>query len=190
MTRAAAKRPAVFLDRDGTINVDTEYVSRPDNVRLITGAAEAIARLNQSNVPVIVVTNQSGIGRGNFTRAQFDAVQQRIEELLAAEDARIDAVYICPHAPEDEPACDCRKPKPLLYRRAAEEHGLDLTRSWLIGDRLRDIEAARELGAHGMLVPRASTPNTDVVAAGERFLIATSLGAAVDRVLATLAAAR
>lgn len=179
-------RPAVFLDRDGTINVDTIHVSRADSVRLIPGVAAAIARLNAANVPVIVVSNQSGIGRGLFTMELYDEVKRRIDELLAAEGAHLDAVYICPHSPEVQPACDCRKPGAMLYQQAASEHGIDLAKSWYVGDRLRDILPARTFGGHGILVPRDTTPGVDVVAAKDGFALSTNLGSAVDRILAAL----
>ncbi|MGH7623079.1 MAG: D-glycero-alpha-D-manno-heptose-1,7-bisphosphate 7-phosphatase, partial [Gemmatimonadaceae bacterium] len=179
-------RPAVFLDRDGTINVDTVNVSRADSVRLIPGAAAAIARLNAANLPVIVISNQSGIGRGLFTMELYEEVRGRIDEMLAAEGARVDAVYICPHSPDDAPGCDCRKPGTQLHRQAASEHGLDLAKSWYVGDRLRDIQPAKALGGHGILVPRDTTPGADVVAAKDGFALSTSLSSAVDRILAAL----
>ena len=182
-----ALRPAVFLDRDGTINVDTQYVSRPEHVSLIPGAAAAIARLNAAAIPVIVVSNQSGIGRGYFSHADFERVQQRVEELLAQHGARVDATYICPHAPDGDSECECRKPGALLYRRASEEHGLDLARSWYIGDRWRDIAVAEELGGKGVLVPTDRTPVGEMFLAKDRFAVATTLGAAVDRVLGSQA---
>lgn len=179
-------RPALFLDRDGTINVDTVHVSRPDTVRLIPGAAAAIARVNAAGVPVIVVSNQSGIGRGLFTVDEYEQVRARIDELLAAEGARVLATYYCPHSPDAEPPCECRKPGAALYRAAAAEHGIDLARSWYVGDRLRDIQPARTFGGRGILVPRDTTPGVDVVAARDGFAISTSLGAAVDRILAAI----
>jgi D-glycero-D-manno-heptose 1,7-bisphosphate phosphatase len=182
-----ALRPAVFLDRDGTINVDTIHVSQRDTVRLIPGAAAAIARLNDAGVPVIVVSNQSGIGRGLFTMEEYDSVRVRIDELLAAEGAHLDAVYICPHSPDALPACECRKPLTALYTQASTDHGLDLAASWYVGDRLRDILPARTFGGHGILVPRDTTPAVDVVAARDGFALSTTLGSAVDRILAGLA---
>jgi histidinol-phosphate phosphatase family protein len=144
--------PAVFLDRDGTIIHDAHYLADPAGVRLLPGAAEAVARLNAAGIPVIVVTNQSGIGRGYFSEADFRAVQARVEELLGAEGAKIDAVYHCPHSPDAEPPCDCRKPGVGLFLRAAEEHGLDPARSWYVGDRLRDLAPVERLGGRGILV--------------------------------------
>jgi len=176
----------VFLDRDGTINIDTTHVSRRDTVRLIPGAAAAIARVNAAGLPVIVVSNQSGIGRGLFTIEEYEQVRERIDELLSAAGAHVLTTYYCPHSPDVAPACECRKPGPGLYRQAAAEHGIDLARSWYVGDRLRDIQPAKTFGGHGILVPRDTTPGVDVVAARDGFAISTSLGAAVDRILSAL----
>jgi D-glycero-D-manno-heptose 1,7-bisphosphate phosphatase len=146
----APLRPGVFLDRDGTIIEDIGYLADPAGVMLLPGAAEAIARINRAGVPVIVVTNQSGIGRGLYGEEHFWATQRRMEELLAREGARVDAVYHCPHAPEQ--GCECRKPRAALFLRAAAEHGLDPTRSWFAGDRLRDVLPGIRLGGTGILV--------------------------------------
>lgn len=145
-------RPAAFLDRDGTIVVDRDYPGDPAGVALLPGAAGAVRRLNEAGVPVIVVTNQSGIGRGLITEAQYEAVQRRMEALLAEHGARLDGTYHCPHAPDHAPACDCRKPLPGLYRRAAEEHDLDLARSIFVGDRSRDLVYGLEIGARAFLI--------------------------------------
>lgn len=179
-------RPALFLDRDGTINIDTIHVSHPDTVRLIPGAAAAIARVNAAGIPVIVVSNQSGIGRGLFTVEEYEQVRARIDELLSAAGAHVLTTYFCPHSPDAEPPCECRKPGPGLYRQAAVEHGIDLARSWYVGDRLRDIQPAKTFGGRGILVPRDTTPGVDVVAARDGFAISTSLDAAVDRILSAL----
>ncbi|HEX6926246.1 MAG TPA: HAD family hydrolase [Longimicrobiaceae bacterium] len=145
-------RTAAFLDRDGTIVVDRDYPGDPDEVELIDGAAEAIRRLRENGILVLVVTNQSGIGRGLITEDDFRAVQARMESLLAHEDARLDGAYHCPHAPDRVPPCDCRKPAPGLYLRAAEEHGVDLARSYYVGDRLRDVLPGAEFGGRGYLI--------------------------------------
>ena len=102
------RRPAAFLDRDGTIIRDVDFISRPEDVHVVPGAATAIGTLNDAGVPVIIVSNQSGIGRGYFTYDTFERVQARIEELLGAEGAHIDASYICPHAPSETSPCPCR----------------------------------------------------------------------------------
>lgn len=178
-------RRAVFLDRDGTINVDTHFVRRPEDVRLIPGAAEAIARLNAEGIPVVVVSNQSGIGRGLLTRAEYDAVRARIDELLALSGAHIDATYICPHAPSPDGTalCQCRKPSTLLFRTAASEKSIDLSRSTFIGDRWRDVAPALELGARGILIPSPDTSAADVERARAELRVADTLGEAVDCVL-------
>jgi histidinol-phosphate phosphatase family protein len=183
--RDVPPRPAVFLDRDGTINVDTHYLRRPEDVELIPGAAEAIARLNAAGIPVIVVSNQSGIGRGLLTHAEYEAVRARIEELLARSGARIDASYICPHAPSADgtAVCECRKPGTLLFRTAASEHSIDLARSTFIGDRWRDVSPAAELHARGILVPSPDTTPSDIELARAELAVATTLGKAVDCVL-------
>jgi histidinol-phosphate phosphatase family protein len=175
-----ALRPAVFLDRDGTIIHDTAYIADPDDVRLIGGAASGIARLNRARVPVIIITNQSGIARGLITVAQYEAVHQRVVELLAREGASIDAAYYCPHHPDFGGACECRKPGTLLYRRAAEEHALDLARSWYVGDRWRDIAPALSLGGTGILVPTRATDPAEIDRAGGMARVAWSLSEAVD----------
>jgi histidinol-phosphate phosphatase family protein len=179
----ADARPAVFLDRDGTIIDDTGYVSRPEDVSLLPGAASAISRLNQAGVPVVVVSNQSGIGRGYFDTDAYERVRVTIEELLRTHGARLTATYICPHAPGVGDPCECRKPGTLLYRRASTELGLDAARSWYIGDRWRDIAPAITLGGHGILVPGPHTPAEDLAQARERFEIASTLEDAVERAL-------
>jgi D,D-heptose 1,7-bisphosphate phosphatase len=145
-------RPAVFLDRDGTIIEDRHYLREPVHVRLLAGAADAIRQLNLARVPAVVVTNQSGIARGLLTEADYQATAQRLDDLLARADARLDGAYYCPHLPEISGPCDCRKPGPLLYRRAASELDLDLARSWWVGDRLRDVEPATGFGGQGILI--------------------------------------
>jgi D-glycero-D-manno-heptose 1,7-bisphosphate phosphatase len=145
-------RPAVFLDRDGTVIEDRDYLRDPAELRLLPGAAAAVRALNEAGLAAVVVTNQSGIARGLLTEADYEATARRLDDLLAAEHARLDARYHCPHLPELTGPCECRKPGALLYERAARELGLDLARSWWVGDRLRDVEAAARLGGRGMLV--------------------------------------
>jgi len=173
----------VFLDRDGTIIEDAHYLSKPEQVRLIPGAADAIARANAAMVPVIVITNQSGIGRGIFTSDDHDRITARLNELLSEAGARIDATYHCPHTPDE--ACDCRKPGTLLFRKAAAEHGIDVKQALYIGDKLRDIEPAFTLGGQGVLIPSPETPASDTLAAVERARVAPSLGVAFDWFLCT-----
>jgi histidinol-phosphate phosphatase family protein len=169
-------RPAVFLDRDGTIIEDLGYLGDPDRVRLLPGAAEAIGRLNRAEVPAVVVTNQSGIARGLLDETAYAATRARLDQLLADHGARLDGHYHCPHHPDLTGPCECRKPGLLLYRRAAQDLGLQLAASWWVGDRLRDVEPAAALGGRGILV--GNTGSAD-------FLTAATLGDAVTRILAS-----
>jgi histidinol-phosphate phosphatase family protein len=175
---------AVFLDRDGTIIEDAHYLSSPEQVRLIDGAAEAIARINAALIPVIVVTNQSGIARGIFTAGDYERVMQHIGGLLGARGAHIDASYYCPHGPDD--GCECRKPGTLLFRNAQKDHPeIELDHALYIGDRLRDIEPAMKFGGDGVLVPSRDTPSQEIEAAASRARVAPSLGTALDWFLCT-----
>jgi histidinol-phosphate phosphatase family protein len=182
----SAPRPAAFLDRDGTIIEDLDFISRPEDVRLLPGAAHAIGTLNNAGVPVIVVSNQSGIGRGYFTNEDFERVQARVEEVLGANGARLDATYICPHAPSAEPPCVCRKPKVELFQRAARDHGLDLARSWYAGDKWRDVEPSRTLGGSGFLIPTHSTPPEDLERARLLGMVRGSLRDVAREIIAAL----
>ena len=150
-------RPAVFIDRDGTLTDEVGYVNHPSRLRLLPRSAEAIRRLNAAGVPAVVVTNQAGLARGYFTEDVLTAVNDRLVAQLAEAGARLDGIYVCPHHPtEGEPPyrarCECRKPKPGLLRRAAEELGLDLARSAMIGDKPSDLVPGREVGAAAVLV--------------------------------------
>jgi D-glycero-D-manno-heptose 1,7-bisphosphate phosphatase len=150
-------RPAVFLDRDGTLIEEVNYLAHPDQVRLFAGAADAVRTLNARGVPVVVVTNQAGVARGYFPEARIAEVHARLDELLAAAGARVDGYYACPHHPDaaDERyrvACGCRKPSPGLLRRAETELRLDLSRSCMIGDKESDLEAGARAGCRPILV--------------------------------------
>ena len=157
---------AVFLDRDGTLNVNTGYVGDPREVRLIAGAAEGVRMLADAGFAAIVVSNQSGIARGYFSEADADAVDGRVRELLEQSGASIAAMYRCPHMPDGD--CDCRKPKPGMLRRAAAELNIDLRSSWVVGDRLLDAEAGRAVGSRCVVVPGVPphTPAEDFSRAG------------------------
>ena len=139
-------RGAVFLDRDGTIIEDTGYLHEPEAVRLLPGAALAIRRLNHAGWPVIVISNQSGIARGLYPESDYHSVQQRLDELLHAQDARVDASLFCPHHPDFTGPCACRKPGTKLFKEAAVRLGVDPQRSWFVGDRLSDVTPAVSLG--------------------------------------------
>ena len=145
-------RRAAFLDRDGTIIVEKNYLADPDDVALIEGAVAGLRHLSDAGFKLVLVTNQSGIARGLYSEADFHAVQQRLEDLLVEQGVRFDAVYFCPHHPDFTGACDCRKPGVGLYRRAERNLKVDLADSVYIGDRLRDVEPAETLGGRGILV--------------------------------------
>jgi D-glycero-D-manno-heptose 1,7-bisphosphate phosphatase len=183
-------RAAAFFDRDGTIIQDVDYPRSPEHAVLLPGAAEAIARLNASAIPVVVVTNQSGIARGLLTVADYNAVRERVDELLAAAGAHIDASYMCPHHPDYTGPCDCRKPGTLLYRQAASEHGFNLAHSTYLGDRWRDVAPALELGGRGILIAGPSTPPEDLERGQAEVEVVPSLAEAVKRVLAPYASRR
>lgn len=182
-------RAAAFLDRDGTIIRDANYVRDPNDVELLPAAAEAIRRLNERHILAIVITNQSGIARGLLTSADYEAVRERIDFLLGQSGAHVDASYMCPHHPDVSGPCDCRKPGLALYRQAIAEHDVDPSRSVFIGDRWRDVAPATALGGSAILLDVESTPSEDRDRV-RRESIATehSLAAAVDRFLATLPA--
>jgi D-glycero-D-manno-heptose 1,7-bisphosphate phosphatase len=143
-------RPAVFLDRDGTISEDVGYLNDVSQFRMFPFAAEAIRKLNDANLPVIVVTNQSGVGRGFFAESMVHLVHEEMTQQLAAAGAHLTAIYYCPHTSDDD--CECRKPKPGMIRQAAREHGVDMARSFVVGDRYGDVELAQANGGRGVLV--------------------------------------
>jgi D-glycero-D-manno-heptose 1,7-bisphosphate phosphatase len=178
-----ALRPCVFLDRDGTIISDPGYLRDPALVVMLHGAGPAVARLNQAGWLVIVVTNQSGISRGLVTEAEYFQVAARLDRLLEDVGARIDASYFCPHAPERDGTCACRKPGLLLFERAAREHGIDLAASWWVGDRLSDILPAKSLGGNGLLVETGEGQTHRDSARAEGFEVVPGLATAVERIL-------
>jgi D-glycero-D-manno-heptose 1,7-bisphosphate phosphatase len=149
--------PAVFLDRDGTLNEEVGYLNHIDRLRLFPWTAEAIRKLNRAGVPAVVVTNQSGIGQGYFPEELVRQTHARIAEQLASQDARIDAFCYCPHHPdarigEYRVACRCRKPAPAMVEQAARDLRLDPQRSYVVGDTGRDLELAFNVGARAALV--------------------------------------
>lgn len=175
------RRPAAFLDRDGSIIVDTGFVRDPGTVRLISGAAAAIRKLNQAGWAVVVVTNQSGIARGLLTESEYDAVARQTEALLAGAGARIDASYMCPHWPPITGECECRKPALGNYRRAIDELGLEPARSLFAGDRMSDLLPAKLLGGRGMLLLTGDGKQWEAEARTAGFEIADDLQTAIAR---------
>jgi D-glycero-D-manno-heptose 1,7-bisphosphate phosphatase len=152
---------AVFLDRDGTLMVDTGYPRDPAEVRLLPGATVALTRLKEHGFRLVVVSNQSGIARGLVTQEEARAVHDRFVGCLAAQGVVLDGVYYCPHGPDG--SCDCRKPRPGLLKRAAEELGLDLERSFAVGDLPRDVEAGVAAGCRAFLLRPATAAGWDEV---------------------------
>lgn len=185
-------RPAVFLDRDGTILDDTGYPSRFDQVRILPASFAAIRRLNEAGFPVIVVTNQSGVGRGFLTEEELLLLHRDLASALAARGARIDAFYYCPHYslssdPRYRIRCSCRKPLPGLGRRAETDLGLDLPRSFMVGDKVDDVNFGRALGATPVLVLTGYGREARCALAAQSALpdlVAADIGEAVDRILA------
>jgi D-glycero-D-manno-heptose 1,7-bisphosphate phosphatase len=143
-------QPAVFLDRDGTINEQMGYINHLSRFKLLPQAVPAIRRLNEAGVKVVVITNQSGAARGYFPASLVDEIHALLQKLLAAEGAHLDGIYACLHGPAD--GCACRKPRPALMEQAARDLDLDLSRSYLVGDRYIDIQTAANAGAKGILV--------------------------------------
>ena len=183
-------RPAIFLDRDGVVIEDAHYLASPARVRLLPGSAEAIATLNRAGWPVVVVTNQSGVARGYFPPAAVEAVHDFLSEQLAGYGARVAGYYYCPHYPTADVEafradCACRKPKPGMLHRAAADLGLDLTRSWMVGDRASDLEAGAAAGTRTILVRTGYGATADVTALDRSALnlelVATDLADAVEK---------
>jgi D-glycero-D-manno-heptose 1,7-bisphosphate phosphatase len=151
----------IILDRDGTINEDRDdYVKSPDDWVPIPGALEAIARLNHAGWHLVVASNQSGLGRGLFDMAALNAMHAKMNSLLAKVGGRIDAVFFCPHSPDE--GCDCRKPLPGLFRQIGERYGVDLHQVPVVGDSLRDLEAGAAVGCQPHLVRTGKGAFTEV----------------------------
>lgn len=150
-------RPAVFLDRDGTLNEEVGYLDRLDRLVLFPWTIDAVRLLNRAEFAVVVVTNQAGVARGFFEESFVHDVHRHIDRLFADGGARVDGYYYCPHHPDAtieayRLECECRKPRPGMIRRAERDLGLDLARSYVVGDRWLDIGLARAVGATGVLV--------------------------------------
>lgn len=145
-------RGAVFLDRDGTLVRDPGYLHDPKQVELLPGVGEGLASLARAGWPLVVISNQSGIARGFYGPEAFAAVMDRLGALLAPRGVRFAGTYFCPHHPDVTGPCACRKPGVELFERAARDLGLDLARSWYVGDRLKDVEPATRLGGRAILI--------------------------------------
>lgn len=150
MGKNNTKKPAAFLDRDGTLIFDKNYLSSPEQVKLYSYCAKSINKLREAGFKIIVVTNQSGIGRGMFGESDLKKVNKKFAALLKEQGSEIDALYYCPHIDEDK--CGCRKPKTGMVMRAAKEHNIDLKRSYTVGDSVRDYMLGFNSGGKGILV--------------------------------------
>jgi heptosyltransferase II len=140
----------IFFDRDGTLNPDPGYIGRPEDFELHPGVGAALSRLNRAGARLILVTNQSGIARGKFTLTDLEAIHDKLRDLLAVHGARVDAIYHCPHHPDE--GCTCRKPNIGMAERAIAEFAVNRSRMYVVGDQAGDIEMAKRLEARGVLV--------------------------------------
>ncbi len=181
-------RPAFFLDRDGVVIDDTHYVGTVDQIRWIPDSAAAVRNANDAGFAVVVVSNQSGVARGLFGEAEVEVIHQHIRDhFLAESGATFDRFYYCPHLETEGVGryridCECRKPKPGMLLRAARELDLDLSRSWLIGDRLSDMEAGSAAGCRTILVRTGYGKNVELPE-GSASLVCANLAEAVQRIL-------
>jgi histidinol-phosphate phosphatase family protein len=181
---------AVFVDRDGTIIEDAHYIKSPDQVRLLPGAGEAIRKINGAEIPVIVITNQSGIGRGLITVDDYKAVTERFHALLAEHGAHIDGSYFCPDHPARTGPSTCRKPATKMFENAIRDFALDPAKVAYIGDRWRDVAAATTLGGRGIMIHSPMTTDEDrSKARDEGIETAPSLLAAVEMLFGLTASA-
>lgn len=175
-------RPGAFLDRDGTVIRDADYLADPARIEILPGAAEAIRALNDAGLPVAVITNQSGIARGLLTERDYEQVRARLDSLLAERGARIDLTVHCPHHPDFTGPCTCRKPLPGMFLQAAHALNVDPSRSLFVGDRWRDLDAGLGMGGTGFLIVGEATGASDRERAAGRAV--PSLAEAVARFLA------
>ena len=160
-------RPAVFVDRDGTLIVERDYLADPAGVSLVHGAVEALASLRAAGFALVVVTNQSGIARGLYRLEDYHAVAARLDAVLGAAGVPVDGTWFCPHHPDYTGPCTCRKPGVGMYVRAAAELGLDLQASWYVGDKITDVLPALELGGQGILVRSGYGRDLEAAAPGQ-----------------------
>ncbi|MFT7677098.1 MAG: D-glycero-D-manno-heptose 1,7-bisphosphate phosphatase [Planctomycetota bacterium] len=184
-------RPAVFLDRDGTINREVDYLSDPDDFELIPGVAAALRELASAGYALVIITNQSGVARGMLSLDTLDAIHARMQSVLATEGVSLDGIEFCPHHPDAGEApfrqdCDCRKPAPGMLLRAAEQLKLDLATSWMVGDSLRDLVAGEAAGTRSILVRtgKGSAQEQSALAGGDAPLVVDDLTGAAALILA------
>lgn len=174
-------RPFVFLDRDGTLIIEKNYLADPNGVELADDAADALLRLRDAGFGIAVITNQSGVGRGYFDMERVDAIHARLRELLALRGADVDAIYVCPHVPDE--GCACRKPGIAMLEAAAREHAADLASSFIIGDNQCDIDCGRNAGVTSILVRTGYGSSLEHEIGRRAHFVAGSLREAVDWIL-------
>jgi D-glycero-D-manno-heptose 1,7-bisphosphate phosphatase len=188
--RRGGRRPAVFLDRDGTLIEDVPYLDDPSGIRFLPGAAEALVRLRRAGFARVLVTNQSGIGRGFFTEDRLREIHVELEGRLAGVGASLDGIYYCPSAPSEED-CPDRKPAPGMLLRGAVELGIDLDASWMVGDKMSDVLAGLNAGCRSILLrpddgegaAASDGPESAATDSAGGFLVVADLAAAVDLIL-------
>ena len=151
------KNKAVFVDRDGTINIDMHYLSQPWQFTMYSSVGEGIKKLKDHGFVIIVITNQSGIGRGYFSEDDLAAIHERMKLDFFKYGVTLDAIYYCPHHPDDH--CNCRKPNIGLFERAIREHNIDVTASFMLGDKILDIGAGKNIGVKTVLIPEPHIRN-------------------------------
>ena len=184
----ASPRRAVFLDRDGTIIEDADYLTSADELRILSGAVEGLKRLRQAGLLLLVVTNQSAVARGWLTEAQLQEIHRELQGMLRAEGAVVDDFFYCPHLPEGDVeeyavTCSCRKPAPGLIEAAAAKWNVDTSRSFAVGDSERDVVAGQAANCYGILL--AKEPSIETAADA----VVSSLEEAADVILARLQSA-
>lgn len=145
------KNKTVFVDRDGTINIDVHYLDDPDKFEMYPGVQRGVKKLQENGFKIIVITNQSGIARGYFTEEQLSAVHERMKQEFQSFNVTLDGIYYCPHHLDDK--CNCRKPNTGLFEKAIHEHNIDVKRSYMLGDKILDIGAGKKIGVKTVLIP-------------------------------------
>jgi histidinol-phosphate phosphatase family protein len=185
MDRAAVGQRAAFIDRDGTLIEERGDLGDPADVFPIPGAVEAVRRLQEAGLRAVLVTNQSGIAKGLFSLEDYKAVQRRLEQLLQEQGVSLDRVYYCPHHPDVTGSCDCRKPGEGMYRKAERDLSLDLSRSFYVGDRWRDVAVTERVGGTGIIV-RTGAAGQGAPPDVDRTRFVDDLAEAADRILASL----
>ena len=175
------KRPAVFLDRDGTLIEDRHYLSDPSQVVLTEGCVAGLRKLSFEGFVLVIVTNQSGIARGLMTQGQVDAVNRQLIRLLSLHSVAIDGIYLCPHGEDD--GCRCRKPIPGMVEQATEQLTIDLARSWVVGDKCSDVILGRNVGARTVLISSCPTGTEAILDSCDATAVARNLSDAAAYVI-------